>query len=204
MSHQTLGNSQHDRLRLSSSTTSRSNSPDVVFVQSLRRLQRPHRALPVVQTAKVLRHRLAVDHDLSSTLYDVNGCRAALSPSCCPSAAVLIDNDRLGLVVERLQSTLEAVQSCGHLFGCHSRMNQVQTLDNRHQAAVSRLFDRLVQLSLVLLPCLPCYFRRFGSGKLGQQLMSAEKVGEVEVIVGKARNCGEVAGRIRDNAYPLE
>ena len=173
--HQRLGRRQHNRLCLARSTTSRSRRPHVVPVQTLRLLQCPDRTLSVVQTAKIFRKRLAVHDSLASTLHHVHRRRAALSPSRCPCAAVVVDNDGFGLVEEGLQDTLEPLKRRGHLFGHQRRVDVVQALDDLQQAVVSGLLNRLVHFRLVLLPCLPCYSGRLARRTLRQELVFAKQ-----------------------------
>lgn len=192
MNHQSLRHSQGNGIGLTSGTASSSNAPDVVLVHALGDLESPKSALAVVQTAKGLSQGLAVDQNLTFTLNQVCNSVTALSPANASSAAVLVDNTGLWLVVEWLDVTHVASESSCDFVWHEVGVDIVQSLQDLQNLCVTSGLDRLVAVDLVLSQSLPCNAGSMSSRQDGQCLVFAQQVLELQEVVGEVGLAGEI------------
>lgn len=173
-------------------------------MQPLRRFKRPHCALPIMQTAKVLGQTPPIDHALPVPFHDIYGSVGAFSAASGARAPVGVDEDGFWFVEERLECAFESVQSCGDFGGHEGGVDVIQPLHQLQKSIVPRDAHGFVDFGLVLLVGFPGHAGRVGGGDLGEQLVFAEEGGEGEQVVGVAGCGGEVAGGGGEDAYSAE
>lgn len=173
-------------------------------MQPLRRFERPYRALPIMQAAKILAQTPPIDHALPVALDHVHRRIRALAPARGARAPVGVDEDGFWFVEEGLQGTFESVQSCGDFGGHEGGVDVIQPLHQLQKSIVPRDAHGFVDFGLVLLVGFPGHAGRVGGGDLGEQLVFAEEGGEGEQVVSVAGCGGEVAGGGGEDAYSAE
>lgn len=137
MNQQSPSNGQRNGLCLSSHTTTTDRSPDIIFIKAIGTSQRPHRALPVMQTRENLQQALPVHQYFTFTLDQINKSRRSLSFSTAFGSTKRIQRwgDRISPV--RVSRTNVSLHGKSHVLRDHGRVDLVEPLQDSKQPLVS-------------------------------------------------------------------